>query len=51
MSIQPTSNNLAELEALNQGLQFCHMLKLSTVIIEGDSQILITALRKRSTTN
>ena len=37
MSIQPTSNNLAKLEALNQGLQSCHKLSLSKVIIEGDS--------------
>ena len=51
MSIQPTSNNLAELEALKQGLQLCHSLKLTKVIIEGDSQIILNAIRKRSTPN
>ena len=51
MSILPTSNNLAELEALKQGLQLCHNLKLSKVIIEGDSQIILNAIRKRSTPN
>ena len=46
ISIQLTSNNLAELEALDQGLQLCHKLGLSKVIIEGHSQIILNAIRK-----
>ena len=37
MSIQPTFNNLAQLEALDQNVQLCHKLGLSKVIREGDS--------------
>lgn len=33
------SNNLAEFEALEKGLQLCHNLGLSKIVIEGDSQI------------
>ena len=51
MSIKPTSNNLAELEALFHGLQLCLRLNLPNVIIEGDSQIVLNAIRKRSTPN
>ena len=51
MSIPPTSNNLAELEALDKGLQLCIDLGLSRVIIEGDSQIILNAVRKRVTPN
>ena len=51
MSIKPTSNNLAELEALFHGLQLCLRLNLPNVIIEGDSQIVLNAIRKCSTPN
>ena len=49
--IPPSSNNLAELEALDLGLQLCISLGLSKVIIEGDSQIILNAVRKRVTPN
>ena len=51
MAITPTSNNLAELEALKTGLQLCHEVRASKVIIEGDSQIILNAIRKCSTPN
>ena len=51
LSIHPTSNNLAELEALCQGVKLCHKLNLTKVVIEGDSQIIVNAIRKRSTPN
>ena len=44
--LPPTSNNLAELEALDRGLQLCSSLGLSKVVIEGDSQIVLNAVRK-----
>ena len=44
--IPPTSNNLAELEAADRGLQLCISLGVPRVIIEGDSQIILNALRK-----
>ena len=46
MSIHPTSNNLAELEALEKGLQLCQKLGLSNIVIEVDSQIVLNAIRK-----
>jgi ribonuclease HI len=49
--INPTSNNLAELEAVLEGIKLCLKLGLTKVIIEGDSQIVINALRKKSTPN
>lgn len=49
--IPPTSNNLAELEAVSEGIKVCLKLGLSKVIIKGDSQIVINALRKKSTPN
>ena len=36
-SILPTTNNLAELEALDKSLHLCLELGLNRVIIEGDS--------------
>jgi ribonuclease HI len=45
-SIHPTTNNLMELEALQVGLQLCLDL-----VIEGDSQIILNAIRKCSTPN
>ena len=49
--LSPTTNNLAELEALDQGLLLCYKLGLSKIIIEGDSQITLNAIRKRDTPN
>ena len=49
--IKLTSNNLAELEAVLEGIKLCIKLGLTKVIIEGDSQIVINALRKKSTPN
>lgn len=49
--INPTTNNLAEFAALEEGLQVCHYLGISNLIIEGDSQIILNALRKRDTPN
>ena len=49
--IEPTSNNLAELRALEEGLLLCIKLGVSKIIIEGDSQIVLNAIRKKSTPN
>ena len=49
--IKPTSNKLAKLEALLEGIKLCIKLGLTKVIIEGDSHIVINALRKISTPN
>jgi ribonuclease HI len=46
-----TTNNLAELEAVSEGLTFCNKNKIPKLIIEGDSQIILNALRKRVTPN
>jgi ribonuclease HI len=51
LSIRPTTNNFAELEALEKGLLLCLELGLTKVIIEGDSQIILNAIRKRATPN
>lgn len=51
LSIAPTSNNLAELRALEEGLLLCTKLGLSNIVIEGDSQIVLNAIRKKSTPN
>ena len=45
-SIEPTTNNLVELEALQEGLQICLNIGISKIIIEGDSRIVINAIRK-----
>ena len=50
-SINPTTNNLAEFTALEEGLQSCINLGISKLIIEGDSQIILNALRNRATPN
>lgn len=42
---------MAELEALHEGIKSCHKMGITKVIIEGDSQIVLNALRNRSTTN
>ena len=47
----PTSNNLAELEVLDKGLQLYINLGVTKVIIERDSQIILNALRKSDTPN
>jgi ribonuclease HI len=49
--IGPSTNNLTELEALQADLQLGLSLKLPNLIIEGDSQIILNAIRKRSTPN
>ena len=51
LSIWPTSNNLAELEALEKGLLLCLELGLERVIIEADSRIILNVLRKCATPN
>lgn len=51
MAIRPTSNNMAELEALEAGLLLCLEVGITKVVIEGDSQIILNAIRKRSTPN
>ena len=51
MLIQPVSNNLAELEALEKGLLLCHELGLTKVNIEGDSHIILNVIRKCATPN
>jgi len=51
MAIRPTSNSLAELEALEAGLNLCLEVGITKVVIEGDSQIILNAIRKRSTPN
>ena len=50
-SIFPTSNNLVELKALEEGLKICSDLGLSKIVIEGDSQIILNAIRKKTTPN
>ena len=45
------TNNLAELEALDHGLQLCNKLGISKIFREGDSQIILNAIRKRDTPN
>ena len=47
--IPPTSNNLVELEALDKGLQLCIILRVSKVIIEGVSLIILNAIRNQET--
>ena len=49
--IRPMSNNLAELEALEEGLTLCQYLGLSKIFIEGNSQIVLNAIRNRATPN
>ena len=49
--IGPSSNNMAEFLALEEGLNICLQLGISKLIIEGDSQIILNAIRKRSTPN
>ena len=51
MAIRPTSNNMAELEALEVGLYLCIEVGISKVVIEGDSQNILNAIRKCSTPN
>ena len=51
MYIRSTSNNLAELEALEKGLNLCHELEVTKFIIEGDSQITLNTVRKPITLN
>lgn len=46
-----TSNNLAEVYALIEGLLLCRRLGLDSIEIEGDSTIIVNAVRKGSTPN
>ena len=46
-----TSNNIAELKAAEEGINLSIKLKIKKLIIEGDSQIIINALRKGNTPN
>lgn len=41
------SNNQVELEALIEGLYLCRELGIKKLVIEGDSLIILIALRKR----
>ena len=49
--LPPTTNNLVELVAIDKGLQLCINIRVPKVIIEGDSQIILNALRKQDTPN
>ena len=49
--LPPITNNVAELEALEKGLLLCHKLGLSRIFIEGDSQIVLNAIRQKKTPN
>ena len=49
--LPPVSNNMAEFEALEKGLQLCLNLGLSKIVIEGDSQIVLNAIRNKKTPN
>ena len=51
MAIRPTSNNLAKLEALKSRLLLCIKIGVSKIVIEGDSKIILNAIRKYSTPN
>ena len=42
---------MAELRALEEGLRLCLQLGLTNVYIEGDSQIVLNAIRNKSTPN
>ena len=39
------------MEALHQGIKLCLKLNLTKVCIEGDSQIIVNAIRKQNTPN
>jgi len=45
------TNNMAKLTALIEGLKICKVLKIEKVEVEGDSAIIINALRKGSMPN
>ena len=45
------TNNMAELEAVKEGINLSIKLKIKKLMIEGDSQIIINALRKGVTPN
>lgn len=49
--IEKASNNIAKLEALKEGLKLSLKHGIQKLIIEGDSQIILNALRKLSTPN
>jgi ribonuclease HI len=45
------SNNLVELEALKEGLKLSLKKGIQSLYIEGDTQIVLNALRKRTTSS
>ena len=49
--LPPLSNNVTELETLERGLQLCFKLGLSRIFIEGDSQVVLNAIRQKKTPN
>ena len=49
--LEKVSNNIAELEAVAEGINLSIKFKIKKLMIEGDSQIIINALRKRETPN
>ena len=49
--LPPVSNNMAELEALEKGLRLCYKLRIHKIHIEGDSQIVLNAVRLKKTPN
>lgn len=49
--IKNMMNNLVELRALQEGFRLSIKLGIKRIIIEGDSQIVLNALRKRNTPN
>ena len=51
MAIGPTYINLVELTTLEEGLKICQHFGLSKLVIEGDSQIVLNAIRNKSTPN
>ena len=51
MVIRATSNNMVELEVLESGMLLCMEVGITNVVIEGDSWIILNAIRKCSTPN
>jgi ribonuclease HI len=49
--IKPTTNNMAECLAALEGLKICKRLNFPKLIIEGDSQIIINAIRTKKMPN
>lgn len=45
MPIKPSTNNMVEFAALEEGLSICLQLGISKLIIEGDSHIVLNVIR------